>query len=181
MGAGHSRPLTAQPQGAVGGAALRKVYDFQMFRPPAMQSAALRSGFAVRRRSPRHALAGAALVSALLLGACGGGVSFGFGSGAGFDDSPPSISLAASAASVVAGQTLVLVAAAADENGIDAVIFYRIDPGEQRPLGTLTRPPYELNIIAPTDGRQTLRLFARAIDNVGNRADSEVVEIAITR
>ncbi len=112
---------------------------------------------------------------------CGGGVSFGFGTGYPFDDSPPSISLAASAGSVFAGQTVTLVAAAADENGIDVVIFYRIDPGEQRPLASLSRPPYELSVTAPNDGRQSLRVFARAIDNVGNRTDSAVIDIAILR
>lgn len=146
-----------------------------------MQSANLRSAGIVRRHSRWPAPAGVALLTALLLSACGGGVSFGFGSGVPFDNSPPSISLAAAASSVLAGQTLALIAAAADESGIDAVIFYRLDPGEQRALGTLTRPPYELSVTAPTDGRQSLRVFARAIDNAGNRADSQVIEISIVR
>ncbi len=80
-----------------------------------------------------------------------------------------------------AGHDVVLIAAAADDSGIDTVAFFRLDPGEQRPLGTLARPPYQLSVTAPSDGRAVMRVFARAIDNVGKRADSAVIDIAITR
>ncbi|WP_418317311.1 Ig-like domain-containing protein [Piscinibacter sakaiensis] len=120
----------------------------------------------------------AAMLAAALVG-CGGGVTIGFGSGDFFDDGPPSVSMVASSGTVAPGQSVLLTAAAADANGIDVVAFYRLDPGVQFPLGTIARPPYQLSITAPADGRSVLRVFARAIDNVGNRADSTVVEIAI--
>ncbi len=122
-----------------------------------------------------------AICAAATLGGCGGGVTIGFGSGTDFDSSPPSVSIAASSQSVTAGQQVTLIAAASDESGIDVVAFFRIDPGEQRPLGTFSRPPYTLAIAAPDDGRTVMRVFARAIDNVGKRADSEVIEIIISR
>ena len=103
------------------------------------------------------------------------------GIGDDFDDSPPSVSLAASPGTVVAGQPVRLVAAAADENGIDVVAFFRLDNGQPAPLGTVGRPPYELTVNAPNDGRTVLTLFARAIDNLGNRADSALVDVAVTR
>ena len=125
----------------------------------------------------RHAV----LVSCVALAACGGGVTIGLGLDGTFDRSPPSVSLAASVSSVVAGQPVRLVAAAADENGIDVVAFFRLDNGQPQPLGTLGRPPYELTVNAPTDGRSVFSVFARAIDNAGNRADSAVIDIAVTR
>ena len=82
---------------------------------------------------------------------------------------------------MVAGQNVLLIAAASDESGIDSVAFFRLEPGEQRPLGTLARPPYQLSVTAPDDGRGAMRVFARAIDNTGRRADSEVIVITITR
>lgn len=114
------------------------------------------------------------------LAGCGGGVSIGFGLGDSIDRSPPSVSLAAAPTSVAAGQPVRLIAAAADENGIDVVAFFRLDNGQQQPLGTLGRAPYELTVNAPDDGRTVLTVFARAIDNFGNRADSALVNVAVT-
>ncbi len=121
------------------------------------------------------------LAAAAVLVGCGGGVAIGFGGGENFDSSPPSVSIAASSLSVAAGQQVTLIAAASDESGIDAVAFYRLDPGEQRVLGTLARPPYTLSVTAPSDGRSVMQVFARAIDNVGKRADSQIIDIAISR
>jgi hypothetical protein len=112
------------------------------------------------------------------LAGCGGGVTIGFGGG--YDDSPPSVSLAASASAVRAGQGLRLIAAAADENGIDAVIFFRFDGGVATSLGSRNRPPFEIDTVAPTDGRTSMTLFARAFDNAGNPADSGRVTVSIT-
>jgi hypothetical protein len=117
---------------------------------------------------------------AVLLVGCGGGITFGFGSGT-FDDGPPSVSLVASSSSAAPGQSVLLSAAAADASGIDIVSFFRLDPGVQVPLGTLSRPPYQLSVTVPDDGRNMMRVFARAVDNVGERADSAVIEIAILR
>lgn len=134
-----------------------------------------------RRIAVRFATGLAVLAAAAVVAGCGGGIAIGFGAGTGYDTSPPSVSIAASSLSVTAGQTVTLIAAASDENGIDVVAFYRLDPGEQRSLGTLSRPPYTLGVTAPDDGRSVMRVFARAIDNVGKRADSEIIDIAINR
>jgi hypothetical protein len=113
--------------------------------------------------------------------ACGGGVSIGIGGGYDFDDAPPSVTIAASTPTVVAGRSVVLVAAASDNDGIDVVAFFRLDGNIPQPLGTLANPPYELAVTAPADGRSTLRVFARAIDFSGNRSDSAVLELPIVR
>ncbi|SRR5258706_14108431 len=114
----------------------------------------------------------------LLLQGCGGGVSFGFGSG--FDASPPSVTLATAANSVAAGQPVRFVAAAADANGIAQVSFYRLDPAGAVLLGRDANEPYEWNVVAPSDGRTSLTVFARALDNEGNTADSAAVTVSVT-
>jgi len=125
----------------------------------------------------------AALAAAMLLAGCGGGVSIGFGYIYDGDDYydvyAPSVSLAVAQASVVAGQPVDMVAAAADENGIESVAFYRLDGDRAVLLGTDGAEPFEWQTLAPTDGRTRLLLFARARDNAGNRADSATVSIAI--
>lgn len=126
--------------------------------------------------APRRA-ASVAWVAALLLSGCGGGVYLGWG----FDDSPPAVTITTAATSVPAGQSVRFVAAATDEDGIDHVNFYRLDGGAAVLLGTDTSVPYEWLVTAPSDGRTSLSVFARASDNSGNRADSEVVTIAVTQ
>jgi len=117
-----------------------------------------------------------ALVAACVavLGACGGGVFFGF------DDAPPAVSLTTAASSVAAGQSVRFVAAAADESGIDSVAFYRVDGNGTVLLGSDSAEPYEWNVVAPADGRTSLSVFARATDNSGNQSDSATVTIAVT-
>jgi hypothetical protein len=119
----------------------------------------------------------AAVLPALLLAACGGGFSLYIGSD--YDLSPPSISLAAPQSSVVAGETVRFVAAAADENGIDFVEFFRLDGSRSELLGTDRAEPWEWNAVAPSDGRSRLSVWARAFDRAGNRADSAVVDVSI--
>lgn len=128
--------------------------------------------FNLAKRLPALALV------AMLMAGCGGGVFLGFGSG--FDDSPPSVTLSTAATGVAAGQTVRFVAAAADENGIDNVAFYRVDVDGSVLLGSDLSRPYEWTVSAPADGRTTLSVFARATDNNGNRADSDVVTVAVT-
>jgi hypothetical protein len=120
------------------------------------------------------------LLSAALLSACGGGLSIGIGIDGDFDFSPPSISLAAAQGNVRAGQSVLLVAAAADENGIDSVAFYRLDNGGAVLLGSDGTEPFEWQAIAPSDGRTSMLVFARATDRAGNQADSKSVQIGIT-
>jgi len=132
-----------------------------------------------RRQARRAALGALVFLPALLLPGCGGGVSIGFGFGSDFDDWPPSVSIA-SVASVQAGQPVRLIAAAADESGIESVAFFRLDGSDAVLLGSDGSDPYEWTTSAPVDGRTTLRVFARARDNAGNRADSDVLSITVT-
>jgi len=121
--------------------------------------------------SMRLAVAAAALAT---LGACGGGIYFGF------DNAPPAVSLTTAAGSVAAGQSVRFVAAAADESGIDSVAFYRVDGNGAVLLGSDGSEPYEWNVTAPADGRNSLSVFARATDNSGNQTDSATVTISVT-
>ena len=118
-------------------------------------------------------------LAALLLAGCGGGIHVGFGFG--FDDSPPSVQLASASSSVPAGEPVQFIAAASDENGIDHVSFFRLDAGGEVFLGRDDTAPYQFTVLAPTDGRGALTVFARATDNAGNAADSAAVTVAITR
>ena len=126
-------------------------------------------------RGASRLAAGAAM---LVLGACGGGVYWGFGD---VDDSPPSVTLATAVTSVQAGQSVRFVAAASDVNGIDEVVFYRVDNGGSVEVGRDASAPYESNVVAPADGRTSLGVFARAIDNTGNHADSATVSVTVTQ
>lgn len=119
----------------------------------------------------------AAVLAAVMLAGCGGGVYLEFGD---YDDLPPVIELAAATQSAYAGDTVRLVAAAADEYGIDRVIFYRYDGNTAVRLGTDSVAPYEWQLFVPADGRASVTVFATAVDESGNAADSNLVSIAIT-
>lgn len=113
----------------------------------------------------------------MLLAGCGGGVYLDFGD---VDDLPPVVELAAATTAASAGDTVRLVAAAADEFGIDHVSFYRYDGNTAVRLGSDDAPPYDWQLLVPADGRSSVTVFARAVDNSGNVADSNLVSIAIT-
>lgn len=118
------------------------------------------------------------LVLPLALGACGGGVWFGFGDG--FDDIPPSISLTSNVTTVAAGGPVTLIAAAADENGVEEVRFYRDDGGTANLLCSDGSEPFQCVTNAPNDGRTALVVFARATDTEGNTSQSSAISIVIT-
>src|SRR5512139_2069704 len=118
-----------------------------------------------------------ALAAAVLLAGCGGGVYLEFGD---TDDLPPVVEVAAATTSASAGDTVRLVAAAADEFGIDHVSFYRYDGNTAVRLGSDDTPPYDWQLLVPADGRSSVTVFARAVDNSGNVGDSNLVSIAIT-
>lgn len=123
----------------------------------------------------RRALA--SLLFAAALAGCGGGIYLGWGDD---DFGPPSVSLAAAVSSVPAGGSVLVVAAAADENGIDEVALYRLDDGRAVFLGADGAAPWEWDVAVPDDGRTTLRLFARATDGWGERADSRELVLTVT-
>jgi hypothetical protein len=118
------------------------------------------------------------LAATVWLSGCGGGVFVGFHSG--FDNDPPSISLTTAATSVPAGQTVRFVAAASDDSGVEHVSFHRVDVDGTTLLGRDFSAPYEWTAFAPTDGRTTLSMFARAVDHEGNVADSATVTVDVT-
>ncbi len=120
-------------------------------------------------------LRAATAVLPLTLVACGGGVYLDY-----WDDDPPDVSLAASSTSALAGGSVRLVAAAADRDGIDQVRFYRYDGSTAVRIGTDDRAPYEWDLLVPADGRTSVIVFARAIDDFGNYNDSNAVTISIT-
>ena len=140
------------------------------------------SVLASARRRLRAVFLALCVAPVLSLHGCGGGIWLGFGDGFGdgFDDFSPTVTLASAVTSVQAGQTLRLVAAAADENGIESVAFHRIEGAGSVLLGRDFSVPYELVVTAPADGRTSMSVFARATDNQGRQADSAVVTIAIT-
>ncbi len=120
----------------------------------------------------------AALGASIVLAACGGGIYLGFDDDD--DNLPPVVQLVASSPSVWVGDPVLLSAAAADENGIRHVIFFRYDGNTLVRLGADDRYPYEWEMIAPADGRTSVLVFARAVDYAGNWADSTLVSIAIS-
>lgn len=119
-----------------------------------------------------------AMLAGLGLTACGGGISLGLGFGDVFDDLAPSVSIAASAETVRPGQSVRLVAAAADENGIDSVSFFQLDRGTPVLLGSDLEAPYEWTLIAPS-GAGTVVVFARAVDRAGHWSDSATLAIVV--
>jgi hypothetical protein len=115
-------------------------------------------------------------VAASLAG-CGGGVWIGIGDG--FDD-PPDVSVAVTPESARAGDTLRLVAAAADDFGISRVSFFRIESDGTSSL--LTRDdvaPFQVDTVLPATSATVVRYFARAVDDVGQVADSATVSVTV--
>ena len=111
---------------------------------------------------------------------CGGGAWFSW-CGNCDDGEPPSVSLAAPVDSVPPGQSVHLVAAASDADGIDEVAFYRVDAGTPTLQGRDRIEPWEQDVFAPADGRSELKVFARATDRGGRQSDSAVLTIEVTR
>jgi len=120
-----------------------------------------------------HTLAWSACV---VMAGCGGGVYLDFGG----DDLPPVVDLSAASSSARAGDSVRLAAAAADENGIDHVSFYRYDGNTAVRLGSDDSSPYDWQLLVPADGRNSVTVFARAVDFADNVTDSRWVTISIT-
>jgi hypothetical protein len=115
------------------------------------------------------------LAASGVLAACGVSIGLGFGP----DDDPPNVSLAAAPQSGAPGERIGLVAAANDDYTVVEVEFYRIDIGGDTLLGRDTSAPYALETVLPAGASGTVRYFARAIDDAGQRGESQVVAVEV--
>ena len=107
----------------------------------------------------------------------GCGASFYFGIGP--DDDPPSISLAASPSSAAPGETIGLVAAAADDYRVVEVAFYRIDATGNTLLGRDDSAPYALETPLPAAAGGEVRYLAQAVDDAGQVTESPTVAVLV--
>src|SRR5690606_31373211 len=117
-------------------------------------------------------------VAAALLAGCGGGIYLELGDDD-WNDGAPSVSIATAASSVVAGGTLHVIAAAADDDGIDGVDFYRRDGSRWTFVGSDGHAPYEAWVAVPSDGRSRIEVYARATDRDGWEGLSEVLQVPV--
>jgi hypothetical protein len=122
---------------------------------------------------------GSTLAACFALAGCGVGVSLGVGIGP--NDDPPSVSLAAAPQSAAAGERIGLVAAADDDFRVVEVRFYRVDVGGDTLLGIDGSAPYALETTLPTGSGagSEVRYFARAVDDAGQRTDSQMVGVTV--
>ena len=109
------------------------------------------------------------------LAGCGVGVSLGIGP----RDDPPSVQLAAAPQSAAPGERIGLVAAADDDYRVIEVRFYRVDVGGATLLGIDASAPYALETTLPAGAAGEVRYFARAVDDAGQRADSQDVAVSV--
>lgn len=114
--------------------------------------------------------------TALALAGCYGHVSIGIGD----DDEPPSVSLAVSPDSASAGASVQLVAAASDDFGIDRVEFFRVDGAMSTRIVIDGSEPYQVDTTLPIGATTSVQYFARAVDDVGQVRDSDLVTVHIT-
>ena len=137
-------------------------------------------GVGAQARAGGAGLRCAAVVCAMLLAGCGGGLFIGVELG-GPNDQPPSVALTAAVDQAPAGAAVRLAAAATDDFGVDAVSFYRQEStGPATLLGTDNLQPYQFDTTTPASPVGTVwRYFARAVDGAGQRSDSAVVEITV--
>lgn len=129
----------------------------------------------VRARLPRCLVPWAA---AALLAGCGGGLYLELGDDD-WNDGAPSVGIATAATSVAAGGTLHVIAAAADDDGIEGVDFYRRDGSRWTFVGSDGHAPYEAWVPVPADGRSRIEVYARATDRDGWEATSEVLQVPV--
>ena len=117
------------------------------------------------------------MLAAALLGGCGGGIIWTLD-----NDDPPSVSLAVSPTTAAPGEVVRLVAAASDDDFVDGVDFYRIDPdGRTFWLGGDGRGPWEIDAVIPSNiaPGNTVWFYARATDSVGQQTDSRLVAVTV--
>jgi hypothetical protein len=122
----------------------------------------------------RLAILGAALAAT----GCGGGIWLGIGDD---PDDPPSVALVSDVDAAPPGGLVRLTAAASDDFGVDHVAFFRVDPttGGATLLARVAGPPYRLDVAMPDTSAAAVEFFARAVDDVGQVGDSDVVSVAV--
>jgi hypothetical protein len=130
-------------------------------------------GFIIARMTRPSAVIPVAAAS--LLAGCYIGTYVDVGPG----DDPPSVSLAASPATASRGETIGLVAAASDDYRVIEVEFYRLDFGGNTFLGRDSSAPYALDTVVPAGASGEVRYVARAIDDAGQRGESQTVAVAV--
>jgi hypothetical protein len=121
----------------------------------------------------RWIIAVTTLAGSIAVSACG--ISIGLGP----RDDPPSVSLAAAPQQAAPGDRIGLVAAASDDYAVVEVQFYRVDVGGDTLLGRDSSAPYALETTLPTGARGEVRYFARALDDAGQQAQSQVVAVTV--
>ena len=113
--------------------------------------------------------------AATLLAGCYIGTDLAFGP----DDDRPSVSIAASPATASRGEIIGLVAAASDDYRVIEVEFYRVDFGGNTFLGRDSSAPYALETVVPVGASGEVRYVARAIDDAGQKGESQAVAVAV--
>jgi ABC-type glycerol-3-phosphate transport system substrate-binding protein len=120
----------------------------------------------------------AALALTAFLAGCGGGAYI--EDGYDYADTPPAVSLASSNTSAFVGDVIRLVAAATDDYAIDHVDFFSVDAqGVATPITTLRAPPYTVDVIVPNSSTGVIYFMARAVDDVGQFSDSQIVAVSV--
>ncbi len=109
------------------------------------------------------------------LAACGVGVSIGIGP----DDDAPNVSLAAAPSEAAPGELIGLVAAASDDYVVREVLFFRVDASGDVLIARDSSAPYAVETALPAVASNEVRYFARAVDDAGQRADSQEVAVSV--
>lgn len=127
-------------------------------------------------RRSRITLAG---LAGLILTGCGGGIYLGWDNSA---DAPPSVALVASPTATLPGSAVQLSADASDDYRVVRVSFYRLsDSGTALWLGDDYSWPYRWDSVLPESAYSSVRYFARAEDDAGQRRDSAPYNVTVLR
>ena len=118
-------------------------------------------------------------LAGLMLAGCGGGIYLGWDNSA---DAPPSVALVASPTAALPGSAVQLSADASDDYRVVRVSFYRVsDSGAALWLGDDRAWPYRWDSVLPESAFSSVRYFARAEDDAGQRRDSALSAVTVLR
>lgn len=144
--------------------------------PQRVQSLVARRLGAESALTARRSLGALALAALAGLAGCGGGIYIDGGPPSG---PPPEIALAAAPTNAFRGDPVQLVAAVTASNGIDYVVFYRLDPGATVRLGSVSRPPAQWDTRVPINAGPTISYYATVCDSAGLCTNSAAVTINV--